>query len=242
MRKRRKPRVVWLPIDRSNRLGVSGDATAPTATSLGVVSLTVPGGTGNSTTAIVGVVADSPLQIALTGALNSLADVESSGYRLRRIVGKIFCDTIQDDEAGRPISVIVTVGFIILRCHSDGTPLGIFGGLGQEGYAATTLENISDPWIWRRSWRLGNVPLAGSTPGAAIWPETNATAAGTFDGPHIDAKTARIVGPEERLFMVATGTGVEGNSQFQASATIITDLRVLASMRSNVGNRRNASR
>lgn len=64
-----------------------------------------------------------------------------------------------------------------------------------------------------------------------------------MEGPHVDAKTARIVGPDQRLFLVVTNT-IQGGSAAGgvSSCEVITDLRVLASMRSSQGNRRNASR
>lgn len=236
----RRPRVVWLPMDRSNRLGAAGDASIGTQHSFMGASLNVPGGTGSTVTETFAVVADNPTDIALTGGINTLSDVEQSSYRLRRIVGKIFVHCFQIDDQILPLSVIVTIGFIILRVNPQGAPLA--RAIDPGGYSTVSLDNNPDPWIWRRSWRLGNGPLALSTTGAAFWPETNASLSSALDGPHIDAKTARIVGPEERLFMVATGTGIEGNSQGVLQVDIVTDLRVLASMRNNVGNRRNASR
>jgi len=63
------------------------------------------------------------------------------------------------------------------------------------------------------------------------------------DGPHIDQKTARTVSLEERLFLDVSVTnvdvGAEGND---FSVNVVTDLRVLGSMRSGSGNRRNSSR
>lgn len=244
-RKRRSPRVVWLPQDPFHSVNAAtlGDATVMRL-SVGHASAAA----GDSTTVTSPVVRDtSPNPL---GANNSLADIEQSGYRLRRIVGKYWatCDQLSDPNG--PSAFVVTLGFIILRTDNQaGVPLSAIAS----DYSTNTILNTQDPWIFRRSWFLRNnlaAPLANfSSPtiGSAVFPPlaSNVSVGGNLDGPHIDQKTARVIGPEERLFMVHTVTNVDAPTDPQAGPSLfdfVWDLRILVSMRTQVGNRRNASR
>lgn len=241
--RRRKPRVIWLPNSRSNRLNVTGDATDGKANSLFRFILDVPND-GTIVTGIIPVVADTPPNLGLAGPINSLSDIENSAYRLRRVVGKFFIGARQDLGQQSIIweHAVITIGLIVLRVKDDGTPLAA----NLADYSANMLDSISDPWIWRRTYGVGNnaqILQNGST--LPFWPETNLTQGSALDGPHVDQKTARIISSEERLFFVASGASAGGTAP-QATLTseveIIGDVRVLASMRTSGGNRRNASR
>lgn len=240
-RNRRRPRVVWLPVSPQFRIGAN-PAASPTDSGLFTSSLAVGGtGTGGTFAVAYPVVIDTPAQF-LTGSPGSLADNEQSGYRLRRIVGKFFLglDTL---DSG-PSQVAVTAGFIVLRVSPDGNPVNgsILGNNDAIAYAPGTIENFSDPWIWRRSWLLQN---ANAEPALALpnFPSTNVAYGSIADGPHIDQKTARVISSEERLiFVISATTVIDGNDQAQGFVQFVGDFRVLASMRTNAGNRRNASR
>jgi len=245
--RRRKPRVVWLPQDPF--FAIDSQSTAGSTVMRATDSLSgapAAGVPGNSVTFIAPVVRDAPPN-PLT-ATNSLADINESGYRLRRIVGKFWCFATQtpaDDTS--PGAACVTAAFIILRVDSTatGTPLNT-------GITPATIVDTEAPWIWRRSWivvnngSLNSIPF-GDNNTAANAPTalaSNQNLGGNADGAHIDQKTARIVGPDERLFLVVTATDLTGASDIQDPMVLdyVWDVRVLASMRSNVGNRRNASR
>lgn len=231
--RRKSPRVVWLPQDPF----FSVDAATTAGSTVMLVGDSVQGGdAGNSATVVVPVIRDaSPNPLT---AANTLADINESGYRLRRIVGKIwvFTDQVPGEQ---PPAVVISAGFIILRTDPGA------GNLPQNptvaAYAANDIVNTESPWIWRRSWLAINFastndPLTFQTPPLA-------SGGGNADGPHVDQKTARIVGPDERLFLVFTATTVRpSDPQSAAPLAYVYDLRILASMRSNVGNRRNASR
>lgn len=229
---RRKPRVVWLPPTNANSFGglntngvqifaVNTTGVAPKAT--GEIPLVIDS-------------QDDPLDPA-----TSLADVENSGYRLRRVVGKIWVECQGSDENTAAFGV-VTAGLIVRRSEpATGTSYAV--ATSNENLISTQeIGNYGDPWVWRRSWVLFNPAQAlnGSL-------EDNCTnwahGPSAVDGPHVDQKTARIVGPEERLFLDVT---VHQNTADQGEIplvwTVMCDLRVLASMRTSSGNRRNASR
>jgi len=244
-RRTRRPAVVWLPNDRTNRLNLAPTVATNGITSAALVGAISVGANPVSTSVqIFPVVLDEPQGVAL--ATSSLSDVEGSAYRLRRIVGKIF---IQPDQtasivANDPTSFYVTASFIILRVDNTGTALAPLAT-----YDNQALDQIRDPHIWRRSWLLSN--LAGVTALNIATVDTrisffrrDTTEFGSVqDGGHIDAKTARVVSDEERLFLVVTAVPIDGNAQGRDSLLlVVADLRVLASMRKQSGNRRNASR
>lgn len=247
--RRRKPRVVWLPNTEANGFG-----TTNTIYNTATFTITGSGGagdlvSGDSAAAEFPVVTDGiqsdPLQ-----PTSSLSDIENSGYRLRRIVGKIY--VFHSVALTAPRFTFVTAGLIIRRVDPvTGGSLAAVASAVQPfplihpGFTT----NQGDPWIWRRTWLLGNRP-----PGFNFDDPDNADAAparnfadaypgGIAEGPHVDQKTARVVGPEERLFLDVGATVFTGSS----AATSLTlgvafELRALASMRIASGNRRNASR
>lgn len=240
---RKRPKVVWLPPDRFNRLGISvgNGATSGLQSAIGRAILNVPGGTGSAHTEVFPLVQDNQIDVSMLTS-GTLSDYEQSSYRLRRIVGKIFVDCVQDAVPEFPTEFLVTAGIIVLRTRQD-TGQQVPVNAVTEEYSTTMLQNIADPWIWRRSWMLGNIPREAAAT-APLWAENNTNGApSVLDGPHVDAKTARLIGPEERLFLVITSNPFGGDPQVVSVAHRVTwDLRVLATMRSSSGNRRNASR
>lgn len=240
--RRRKARVVWLPQTNSN----SVDATNRSTWSIATVAAPAAGPPGVIEVPIVqdGIASD-PLN-----PNSSLADIEGSGYRLRRIVGKIYCFIAQTQSSGEDIWG-VTAGFIVRRIDpSTGAAVAAFAG--NTNIDPSDIENGMDPWIWRRSWLLSNYEISTSitaTTGGqdSTWVHSAGGAnygrlypGGNAEGPHVDQKTARIVGPEERLFLDVSATPIIASQD--TSLVVIYEMRVLASMRTNIGNRRNASR
>lgn len=238
----RRPRVVWLPQDPFFSVDSSGlgHSTLMSAVDTLAGSTTA----GETVTIVAPCVRDVPINPLTAGS--TLADIENSGYRLRRIVGKIWVGYItRGVEPTPPALVCCTAGFIVLRCDDQGIPLA---PTGNDNYNTLIIENTENPWIWRRSWLVGNPNGAagsiinsqsGTTPGFI----NNLTLGGNSDGPHVDAKTARIVGPDERLFLVLSTMTIDvGDNGIAGQVQWLWDCRYLASMRSMVGNRRNASR
>lgn len=244
MRRTRKPRVVWLPPDPFNSLGHDGAITDITSSSIRHIEVhglgplatgdsigtTFPlvGDGGNAENTIIG---GPPTY----GTTQTLSDMFNSGYRLRRVCGHIFCRL-----PGRPIgqggffgNVIVTAAMQVMRVDSSGLPVDT------QAANPATYVNQDNPWIWRRSWMLTNF---ASNPIDAAGGQTN-LGLSVREGTFVDQKTARIIGPDERLFMCLSCT--MGFSQSEALDDFVVfdfDLRVLASLKSNLGNRRNASR
>lgn len=245
MRRRRSPRVVWLPNDPF----FSIDSATLAHSSIMRAADQIGGSVGDQFTIVAPVVRDSTPN-PLTGT-TTLSDLYGSGYRLRRIVGKFWCDfTARPDEdvPGIPDEAVVTVGLIVLRTDDQGLALN---AATPEVYSPAIIENIESPWIWRRSWLLSKQitqDFINRRPGgveslAAQVRHTNSLLGGNSDGAHIDQKTARIVSTNERLFLVITATNMSGGGEQLITGINYTwELRVLGSLRTNVGNRRNASR
>lgn len=238
--RRRKPKVVWIPATNANSIDVNGVRAGYNRFVLNLAAAVA----GASVTGVIPLVLDGQSDDPLDPA-TSLADLESSAYRLRRVVGKLFF-AVRQAANGSPPQAIITMGLIVLRTDAlTALPLAPVGN-----YSLGDIANWDDPWIWRRSWigRNGLSATAQNTifgTGSSIPAGQNfAQLGGNSDGPHVDQKTARIVGTEERLFLVATATAIDAGSVAQDTMDIdiITDLRVLGSLRTNQGNRRNASR
>lgn len=250
--RRRKPRVVWLPNTEANGFGETN-----TIYNTGQIAITGTGiggalVSGDANCAEFPVVTDGiqsdPLQ-----PTSSLSDIENSGYRLRRIVGKIYC--FHSVSVNAPAFTFVTAGLIIRRTDpvTGGSLAAIASAVApfpliHPGFTT----NQGDPWIWRRTWLLGNRPpgfteLAdGSSPNfidaAPARNFADAYPGGISEGPHVDQKTARIVGPEERLFLDVGAVVFTGAPATSLGVSVAFELRALGSMRTSSGNRRNASR
>lgn len=229
MRRRTKPRVVWLPPDLGNSI-----VTEPTS---GFQSIVIPvTGAGGGSTGIgeIPVTIDAPPD----PTVSTLSDMENSSYRLRRIVGKVFVfGDAFDEESGIEL-LAVTAALMVRRVSEAGTSLASQADL--EAVKPGVAANWPDPWIWRRTWLIRGVETVFSL----NFPFANWEYGSAVDGPHVDQKTARIVGPEERLFLDVGAMSVAGGGQGELSndISVITDLRVLATMRASSGNRSNASR
>jgi len=241
--RRRKPRVVWLP---TYGVGAGSDAGGSTPANGVDYELDVNAGDPiiYDATALTW---DQPFSSAAAsggGATDlSLSDfVQGSSYRLRRIVGKVWVGVNNPGLDTTYSNIEVGFGFIIGRCDPDGSLQTDFRNVNPLAQDSST-----DPWIWRRTWLLNPSTGANAFDNSVPWnglPNTN-IGMPAQDGPHIDQKTARIVGPDERLIAViaaANGftTSITPVGQIQVHARL--DYRILASMRTNVGNRRNASR
>jgi hypothetical protein len=235
MRRRTKPKVAWLPKDPGAVLLTNSDTK-------NVVSLRFdfgPAGTNETITGIAPVVFDQTHFPDGSGGVNSLADIESSGYRLRRIVGKCFVSVVQGEPGSTaPFLLLCGGAFIVLRTDDTGQPAQALST-----YDLFEIGNDDSPWIWRREWILQDgASLGAQGPITEDWPFTNAEYGSVADGPHIDQKTARVIGQDERLFFVASVMNLGPPREGIAIINYRITPRILASMRTSVGNRRNASR
>lgn len=245
--RRRKAKVVWLPTTNAFSADQGGALANTTTWQLTTQSLfgTI---TGDHEAFEIPVTLDGSQSDPLNPT-SSLADIENSGYRLRRIVGKVYILIAQTTNDATTAVYGVTAGFMVRRTGQGGIASlaslapAVAGEVGAE-LNPGLIDNSMDPWIWRRSWLLADNGTNSTNPfDVTQLPANNygAQYPGPLEGPHVDQKTARIVGPEERLFLDVGVTTILPSNNI-TSLVLITDLRVLASMRTNIGNRRNASR
>jgi len=248
--RRRKPLVQWLPV-----FGDGGNETNEAA--IGIrSSIQLSGNPDDTRVDAVGLTfdyTDSAETAQAAGDDNrTLRDlVSGSAYRLRRIVGKCFASWSHnggDTITGRPDAIDYGAGFIVVKTDDNGNPYTDF-----EEVHPLSQDSADDPWIWRRRWFFGTLTLPQDAPGGDIgkawgsaFPRSTAAYGSVADGPHIDQKTARVVGRQERLFFVQAvrAYGLSPGS-FANPGTLdsFLDYRLLGSLMSTTtGNRRNASR
>lgn len=257
--RRRRPKVVWLPNTGTN----FGDTAGASPSFISFVT-DITCGIGNNPTIEAPMVIDNDKKWG-TGTIaayeaDSLANVQSFGYRLRRIVGNFTVSLAPARQLDgsllvAPAAIAVTAAFIIRRVDEDGN--AVASGLGS---SANSLANIGDPWIWRRTWILtpyltsieaGTTTLFPTPPADTPLlnhiqelPSTTGFHTGQNLTSSVDQKTARIVGAEERLFMDLTFRSVDTRDVGDKFCNVFLffDYRVLASLRTGTGNRRNAVR
>jgi len=250
---RRKPRVLWLPIV-GNDIAQSSEENHSANGPSGVLQVAGDGEHKWDQTPLTFDYTDSPSQ-EMGSFQRSLQDLTSgNAYRLRRIVGKIHIgaapQTTGDDSWS---NVEVACGFIVNKTDDSGNPFTTFAS-GNESNPLSQ-DTAQDPWIWRRKWILspidGAVASIAATHADALnllnaqprYPQTTAGYGSVADGPHIDQKTARIISNQERLFFwIAARSTIDGAGIDTVNVHWHLDVRLLASLRSNSGNRRNASR
>lgn len=260
--RRRKPRVVWLPT-YGHAFGIEGANTAagyvresvsfPTSGEIQVDAfpLTWDGTESSAVTQAVG-----------TGSFTLNDFVNGQSYRLRRIVGNLVLTAsnqgISTDVVYTDVVVSdVAAGIMVYRTKQDQTvdtdTLLTHNPLNQDA--------MQDPWVWRRRWQFWHGTGDLATPGFALAGDNTGSAdvveprwqalprnnlwGSVAEGSKIDQKTARVISNDERLYLVIAArclTKNKGASTIGSFIGVDFDYRLLASMRSNQGNRRNASR
>lgn len=162
--------------------------------------------------------------------------VQGQEYILKRIVGSIFLGvSTPGDSTDSWGSILVTAGFFVARAdESDSTQVA----LDSESTDPLSVINAQNPWIWRRSWMLGNDPARVlQTPGSnPVWPQTNSAYGSMREGTHIDSKVARRVRREARLWFALSAIGVDANGISQpgtddTNINMALDIRILGAMR-----------
>lgn len=249
-RRRRRPAVTWLPTIFANIGDQSVDVQDLPAQRYFSMPVAPVVGQGYTGIAFTPITFDAPAE-ADAEASTTLADFTQSGYRLRRIVGKVdvTVGSAQDIQARtlarQPAALLVGAGFIVLRTDSDGVATSNELNL-------LTWGSIRDPWIWRRTWALSTgVPVDGiagaaeNERGLDFFPKTSLDQASSLDSAHFDTKIARLIGQEERLFFVVAAFGLPFPQRQTYVDTVrvngLLEYRLLASPR-KMTNRRNASR
>lgn len=201
-RRRRRNRGTWLPIEPT----LFGAGETLTAASFHQEQFDAPVTNGEITPPIsVPVAFDRTFDDDLTTgqSVQTMRDLtEGQDYYLDRIVGKIWGECgINDDD---PIETLLCAAFAILPVSDNqpGAP-----ALSNDSRNPLLSQNVMEPWIWRRTWKLynGSVEAQGQAGSIfAIGPATISQYGSVMDGGHVDAKTRRRIRHNERLFFVAS--------------------------------------
>lgn len=238
VRRKRKTRYIWLPT-----LGAEPIAADETQSNgfpfscVATVNAAFPGAI-----ALFPVLEDTPQEEVTTANPDPvLTDFIGTDYVIKRIVGKVYLTPLQSN-GNTPPTVAVTAGLFVARADDQNALLPIGAStntLAIDNYDPNYVDNIREPWIWRRTWLLANATSANASTNALKVPLTfNGQYGSIQDGPHIDAKTGRRVRNDERLWFVCSARGVTTDgaefSAVPASALAVDgylDLRVLGALR-----------
>lgn len=256
-RKRRRAKYTWLP--------VLGEAVADTVNGTQIndsiggditqFAGTIPGTDGEVVSLIIRpLVFDAPRESSGVGidATTPMGEFLQNEYFIKRIVGKLFLGIAPLAELSAtlaPAAAKITSGLFIARADDNdvgaGDPIGAATVPSRLlNYNPENAATAREPWIWRRSWILSspafNVDGTADTKKhgvtGIIGPSSNAAYGSVLDGPHIDAKTARRVRQDERLFFAQAvrvfplgGSAVSNERELEIKGHL--ELRVLGQVR-----------
>lgn len=162
---------------------------------------------------------------------------EGQDWLCKRIVGKIhlFCvgtggTFSNSSDWGR---VCATFGLFVCRAEDD-APAD--PDLDDDEIDPGNLQNIRQPWMFRRTWTFTNPTACTTSPqvyGQAAFND-NMNSVGEA-GPHIDVRVARRIRKEERLFyafsLVGADVGIQSVAALSPQVHGQVDLRFLGAMR-----------
>lgn len=237
MRRKRTRKYTWMPIlgGLGTPAGASGENTSFFADEL------VPFANGTVAQYVTPIVPDETEQPdpALAGS-QSLRDLtEGQDWFLKRIVGKLQIACSQSGADAFPTAwpnVIVGAAFFVARANDD-NPNEL--DMTSDEVDPLNAFNTRQPWIWRRTWILSNLGQAsGGATNVHYGPMDNSQFGSALDGPHIDAKTARRIRKEERLWFTISAIGFDRapgapvTVEFEYTTVSFTlDYRILGQMR-----------
>lgn len=160
---------------------------------------------GTTTVGVFELLEDTPSDDQAVGL--PMGFYQNNEYLIKRIVGKFFAQLAQIANATNPAAVLLGAGFFVARTEDadqggPGLPIGAGTATALvDNYSPLRVENIREPWIWRRTWVLGNVlSTAPASVTTSAFPRCTADYGSVADGPHIDAKSVRRVKDGERLW------------------------------------------
>lgn len=262
MRRRRRSRPLWFP--------PVGIRIRDTDSFTGAISFSIPVAPGGELTgATLPLTFDQGQENRLSQELTqaiTLSDLMGSSWRLRRMIINVWASFVTEGQgaldfpAGTSVlSSLFSVGCMVLATDASSAPVkaATINPLERDDY--------TDPWVWRRVWLLGQgaelrrtTSVLGAFEGVAPnqaavvtdeesaflqFPKTNLAYGFLAGGTHIDQKTNRVIGPEERLFLVFGTKQMPIQRQCANSALIVgaVEYRLLGGLQRS-SNRRNASR
>lgn len=233
-RSRRRNRGAWLPLvgtvfadGQPDSTWFNFSANWPIATSPNVGDRLRFGSTAEETVGTFVLTQDDTPDVDNPDTGSSLRDfVEGQEYVLERVVGK--CYAGMWGIRGEACAVIAAVGLAVLPVE-DGAPTT--PSMSVNDYDPLLARNAQAPWLWRRTWLLGNNWPDVSSP---RYNQTNEQFGSVLDGPHLDTRgTKRRIRKEQRIFLVASAqvVQVDGSGTTDSVLDFTVDLRLFGSMR-----------
>jgi len=144
----------------------------------------------------------------------------TNSYLIKRIIGSLFVGATRDTTALGVTGVLAFAGIFVERVSKDGQILNApaWDGLND--------DSAQKSWMWRRTWQLGSWNRA---PGQWFdFPSSNASYGSMREGTHVDVKSKRRVGYEERLWLGVGARVFAGESTVEVIFT--PNLRMFALM------------
>lgn len=246
VRRKRRTKYTWLP-NLGTAFGEEPERSSR------YVQLAVPAD-GTCILGCIPITFDTPQENFGVGPGVGLNDLVGNEYFLRRIVGKVFIDLnllIAGTDIGEAKPVTVGAAFFVARAQSEAQDSNLplqWSTQAKRDYNPLGADSIREPWIWRRTWRLGLQGLIAPQPrsggntnilsqngteytSVTNWPPNN-LAGSVLDGPHLDAKCARRVGQDDRLwFTVAAQADGGADPDDVYGVNIELDYRLLGALR-----------
>lgn len=192
-------------------------------------------GPGQVNTFIVPVIPDAPLDNTNSIGPGDLVRHVGQEWFLERLVGKLFVAFRIGAE--EPTNCLVGAGFFVARANDSNSGGGVDTPIGSasfqernDNYSPINEDAIREPWIWRRTWLLGGT-VVQTDPFSSSF-SVNTFAGSVLDGPHIDAKSVRRIGNDDRLFFAISTVTLGGSSELGPGfLQAYLDLRVLGQLR-----------
>jgi len=224
MRRRRKNRSTWFPVLPT----FEGDGGGIGYTFF-EYDQTIETGSPTSSAIATALVADNTIpEGSQTADFSTLRDlVQGQTWLCERVVGKIVCRLDGQAGGGGQPDVICCAALAVLPADDQGDP-----DLINDEYQPLAAQNAYQPWLWRRTWVLGNPNTGIDSAEFKFMPTSNETFGSALDGPHLDTKGGRrMIQREQRLFLV-TQCASPSLSAATGDTTVdwIYDLRVLGRM------------
>lgn len=242
-RRKRRNRGTWL-----QTLGTQLDTEGAFLSGFGG-SMDAAGDPTGITTILTPITTDTPVEGDDITSTTPMVEVLGNEYFLDRIVGKLFVSATFKVEGGTAVTggpALVTAGFFVARADDNNPllPVGANTAAGvRDNYSPLDMDTIREPWIWRRAWMLGIGQVESgvydgqfSNIATQQFPCSNVYYPGLGDGPHIDAKTRRRVGQDDRLwFAISVGCPPHWSGTWTAQqapeVTFYLDYRLHGSLR-----------
>lgn len=229
MRRKRRNRGTWFPI-----LGSQESIQDDTLRSVYTTFTDVLYNYKPSDTDVTPIIPDETTDPNIT-AEGTLRDyVEGQSCVVERIVGKIVCAAQQKDGSGagfQPPNIMIACAAIAVLPVNDG------GGhdIPEESINPLYAENMDKPYLFRRTWVLGNNKITTYTGDIDFTaPSCNEFFASRDDGPHVDTKgVRRSIQRNQRIFLLLSSANIQPGDVANEDGSVFwsVDLRCYGSMR-----------